>query len=290
MRTALVTASYGADFERCRLLCESADALATGLSHHYLLVAGHDVAQFRQLEASNRTVVDERDLLPSWLRAWRDPFSGLSRHVWLSARTKPLRGWHVQQLRRMAIGRHADEDAFLYSDSDVVFVRPFDAASLWHGERVRLYRRDGALPLDSAYGHADWSRNAGRLLGIAAPPLSTHDYIATLIAWRRDTLNDLLVHIENVSGRHWVAAVGRQRRFSECMIYGRYADEVEKKDRHFHDAENLCVMRWSEPFSSPEELAGMVRDLTGPQVAVGIQSFLGIEPDDIRALLDKGAI
>ena len=167
MKTALVTASYAADFELCRLLCETVDAMVTGLTRHYLLVASHDVAQFRKLESPHRVVIDERELLPAWLKPWRDPFSGFSRYAWLSSRTMPLRGWHVQQLRRIAVARHLDEDAFLYSDSDVVFLKPFDTGSLWRDGALRLYRQDNALPVDGAYDHATWSLNAGRVLGIA---------------------------------------------------------------------------------------------------------------------------
>lgn len=287
MKTALVTASYAGDFERCRLLCETVDARVTGLARHYLLVAGHDVALFRQLETANRIVVDERDLLPRWLKVFRDPLSGFSRYIWLSGRTMPLRGWHVQQLRRLAMARHGEEDAFLYSDSDVVFVKPFDAASLWRDQALRLYRRDDALPMGEGYDHATWSRNAADLLGITQPALSKHDYIATLIAWRRDTLTALLAHIEDRSSRHWAAAIGRRRKFSECTIYGRFADEVEGGDNHFHDAENLCLMRWDRPFSSTDELDAMIGGLTGAQVAIGVQSFLGMEPDEIRSRLPR---
>src|SRR5690242_7580212 len=43
---AIVTASYGPDFERCRLLCETIDRFVTGMSQHYILVEERDVAQF----------------------------------------------------------------------------------------------------------------------------------------------------------------------------------------------------------------------------------------------------
>ncbi len=60
-------------------------------------------ALFRQLETARRTVIDVRDLLPSWLHSFRDPTSLFRRRIWLSLRTAPLRGWHVQQMRRIAI-------------------------------------------------------------------------------------------------------------------------------------------------------------------------------------------
>ena len=66
------------DLERCRLLCETMDQHVTGMSTHYILVEQRDVALFTQLEVRNRTVVDERDLLPTWLHAYWDPTQPVS--------------------------------------------------------------------------------------------------------------------------------------------------------------------------------------------------------------------
>ncbi len=285
MQTAIVTASYSADFERCRLLCETVDELVEGASHHYLLVASHDVRLFKTLEAPGRTVVDERDLLPAWLRAYRDPLSLLRRHVWLSPKVKPLRGWHVQQLRRMAIARHSGEDAFFYCDSDVAFVRPFDLTTLWQTGKLRLYRSDNAITPQTPATHAVWSRNAAAVLAMADRRSSPHDYISTLVSWRRDSAGAMLDRIEQVSGRHWVEAIGASRQFSECMIYGRHADEIEKPSRHFLDGRNLCAVRWTEPLRNADEVSVMLDNLDEHQVAVGIQSFLGAQPDMLRGAI-----
>ena len=123
-KTALVTASYAPDFERCRLLCETIDRFVAGYTKHYILVEHRDVALFKQLESSRRVVIDENDLLPRWIRPFPDPSNFGHRRIWLSPRTMPLRGWHVQQFRRIAIAAHTDEDAFFYIDSDVAFLKP----------------------------------------------------------------------------------------------------------------------------------------------------------------------
>lgn len=283
-RSALVTASYAGDFERCRLLCETVDRQVTGFTRHLLLVAHADVTLFRQLETGRRIVIDETDLLPSWLRSFRDPTSLFRRRIWLSPRTAPLRGWHAQQLRRIAIAAHCDEDALIYCDSDVVFLKPFDCASFWRGGDLRLFRRDGALlgPVDD--DQKLWSRNAAIALGIGAQP-SPHDYIATLIAWRREAVLAMCRRIEESHGKHWLEVVASTRQFSECMLYGRYADEIIDGRGHFHDAAELCRVHWKGAPLSGEAVRAFVAAMTPEQVAIGMQSFIGTDLGHIRRLV-----
>jgi hypothetical protein len=283
--SALVTASYAPDFERCRLLCETIDEHVTGFDRHYILVERNDVALFRKLETTRRVVIDERELLPSWLRSVSDPTSFFKRRVWFSTRTPPLRGWHVQQLRRIGIAAKASEDALVYIDSDVVFLKPFDCGVFWRAGALRLFRRDDALNGDVPGDHRVWSRNAGRALGIDAPEISPHDYIATLIAWRRDAVTAMCARIEQVHGKHWVEAVAADRKFSECMLYGRFADEILGGEGHFHDAHDFCRVHWTGTALSDVEIRDFVAGMTPSQVAIGMQSFIGTDLGRIRRLL-----
>ncbi|WP_235679330.1 DUF6492 family protein [Aquibium microcysteis] len=283
--TAIVTASYAPDFERCRLLCETIDARVTGFTRHYILVEHSDVALFRQLEGTHRLVIDERDLLPPWLRSFRDPTSRFRRRIWLSPRTMPLRGWHVQQLRRIAIALNAPEDAFVYCDSDVAFVRPFDCGYFWHDGAVRLFRREDALAGQTGSEQREWSAHAGRILGVAHPEVSPHDYIATLIAWRRDSTEAMCRRIEAITGRHWVAGIASRRMFSECMIYGRHAAEVAALRGHFLSGEELCRVYWTGPRMSEADMRDFLAALAPHQVAVGMQSFIGTDVATIRRLV-----
>lgn len=282
-RSLIVTASYAADLERCRLLCETIDRHVTGFDRHLLLVEQGDVGLFRQLESRTRMVVDERDILPSWLGCYRDPFSLFRRRIWLGRRVMPLRGWHVQQLRRIAIAAHVDEDALVYCDSDVAFVRPFDCAAFWNEGRLRLFRRDGVLVDDPEIPQMRWSRNAGKALGIREP--SGHDYITTLIAWRREAVLAMCRHIEEPHGRHWIETVASTRQFSECMLYGRHADEIMQGAGHFHDGHELCRMHWKGSPLSREQLAAFIAEMDPGQVAIGMQSFIGTDLAGIRQLV-----
>jgi len=284
-KTALVTASYAPDFERCRLLCETIDRFVTGYTKHYILVEHRDVALFRQLEGPRRVVIDESDLLPQWIRPFPDPSNFGRRRIWLSPRTMPLRGWHVQQFRRIAIAAHTDEDAFFYIDSDVAFLKPFDCASVWRGDDLRLFRRNGDLLRPVPGDQRIWSERAGQVLGLVPVGPAGHDYIGTLIAWRRDALLTMCDHIEKVTGRHWIAAIGRSRRFSECMIYGRYADEVLMAAGHYHDGAEFCRVYWFAPAPTDAEFLAFVEAMTPEQVAIGMQSFIGDDTARIRKLL-----
>lgn len=282
---AIVTPSYAGDFERCQLLCRSMDRFVAGSPRHYILVAGHDVARFRALEAPHRTIIDERDLLPPWLHAVRDPTSMFQRHVWLSTRLAPLRGWHVQQLRRIAIAQKLEETALVYCDSDVVFLKPFDCASFWRDDRLRLYRRDNALASLGGTDHREWTINAGFALGLPPERVSLHDYITTLIAWRRTAVLGMIAHIEAAHNRHWIEAIAINRKFSECILYGRYVDEVLDGVGHFHDDRELCRVYWSGPGLDEAGLHDFVDGMEPHQVAVGIQSFTGSNLDALRKLI-----
>jgi hypothetical protein len=286
LQAAIVTASYAPDFERCRLLCETVDRHVTGMAHHYILVEHRDVPLFRQLETASRTVIDERDLLPKWLHVLDDPLSLFRRRVWLSLRTMPLRGWHVQQLRRIAIAAHAKEDVLVYVDSDVAFLKPFDCSAFQRNGKVRLFRRYDALAGGDEGEHGIWSRNAGAALGIENPAVSPHDYISTLIAWRREAVSAMCARIEAVHGRHWVEVLGSARKFSECLLYGRFVDEVLEGQGHFHGAEEFCRVHWTGSAMSEAEFRDFVATMSPEQVAIGMQSFIGTDLDRIKRLVE----
>jgi hypothetical protein len=282
---AIVTPSYAGDLERCRLLCETMDRYVTGHSTHYLLVEGRDIPLFKQFESARRRVVDERDILPGWLRAYWDPTSLFRRRVWLSTHTKPLRGWHVQQLRRIAIAQMVDDDNLVYVDSDVAFVRPFDVSTFDIGGKTRLFRRENGLEAGATPDHRPWHANAAALLGIREPQVSPHDYITTLIAWRRQTVVDMCAHIELINERNWVEAIAAERKFSECTIYGRYVDEVIRGADHVHSGVELCQVQWHGEAKSEAELREFVAGMSPDQVAIAMQSFIGTDVTQLRRVL-----
>ncbi len=287
MKTAIVTASFAPDFERCRLLCETVDKHVSGFSTHYILVEHNDVALFRQLEGPRRQVIDEMDLFPKWIRAYPDPFYLGRRRIWLSLRTLPLRGWHAQQLRRIAIAEKVEDDALFYCDSDVAFMKPFDCADLWKGGDLRLFRRDSELLVAVPGDQRLWAQNAALLLDIDRDEILPHGYVGTLIAWRRESVVGMCRRIERVQSRHWLEAIGRRRRFSECTIYGHFADDVEGLRGHFIDTDDFCKVYWFAPAPTETEFRSFIAAMTPEQVAIGMQSFIGADMSYVRRLVTE---
>lgn len=289
---AIATPSYAGDYERCRLLCASIDRFVTGHGTHYLLVEDRDLALFRPLEGPKRRVIAEAELLPPWLTSWPDPLTAGRRRVWtglgaLRRGVPPLRGWHAQQLRKLALPLKSGEDVVLFADSDMIFLRPFDLGSLEAGGKVRLYRKPGNIKQGMA-GHVAWCEGAARILGLPAPGFPSDDYINNLVSWRRENVVAMMARIEKRTGRDWVSAVAGQRQFSEYMIYGYYAERVLGLEQagHWPDALELCKVYWGGDADGIASLRSFEEVLGAGQVAVGVQSFIGQPVEQLRALFE----
>ena len=118
---ALLTPTYGRDLELCALLCESVDRYVSLFSKHYLLVPDSDLALFAHFESERRCVLPASQFLPDWLRPLPRIVQRNRRQYWWSFRTKPVSGWHVQQLLKIAATISLPHQRFCILDSDVVF-------------------------------------------------------------------------------------------------------------------------------------------------------------------------
>jgi hypothetical protein len=263
---------------------------------HYLLVEDRDVPLFKDLEGPRRRILPESQLLPGWLRPWPDPLSLGRRRLWtglraLARRLPPLRGWHAQQLRKFAVARVCPEDVFLFADSDMLFVRPFDVSGLERDGAIRLYSKPDAITADMLERHVPWCENAASLLGLGPPVFPCPDYI-NMVSWRREVVLGLLDGIERESGEDWVSALARRRRFSEYVIYGTYVERLVGLEaaRHWAAPQELCKYYWfSEDMVGFERLESFEDVLEPGQVAVAVQSFIGQPLEAIRRLYERQA-
>ena len=248
---AFVTKSYAPDLKRCELLCRSIELLAPA-TRHWIIVDSRDLAAFSGLENERTRIVTTEELLPRRIR--RLEVYGIGKNIWLGARTRPMRGWLVQQLAKLAITSVADDDVLIHADSDVVLIRPFREAALTDaGGSLRLFRIPAAID-EGLPDHVGWHRTAERLLGIPARPLPLPDYVGGLIPWRREVVVSLLEEIETRSGRNWMRTLASARHVSEYILYGRFVeDALDRSNGRPGASLSLCRCYWgSEPLTTPE--------------------------------------
>jgi hypothetical protein len=210
---ALVTPTHRNDIARFALLCDSIDRRVDGYARHYAIVNDDDLPLFAPWSNFRRVIVPGSQLLPRWLRLL--PFVlRKNRRVWWSFRTKPVHGWHIQQVLKIAAALQLSEQRYCLIDSDNVFVRRFNVSIYAGGEKTPLYVEPAAISADAPL-HGPWTRNCDRLLGAGTPAaFPADDYVGNGIVWDQQAVRDMTSAIERVSGKSW--AHGTRRRSRPC--------------------------------------------------------------------------
>ena len=273
---ALVTPSYWADVERCRLLVESVERWTPSELRHYLVIAKRDVPLFRSMLSSRTELVVVEDIIPSWLI--RIP--GI-RHFWLSLRTRPVKNWILQQIVKLSVPSIAREDVLLYADSDMFFVAPYDP---------HTFERDGKVPLFVETGQRglienndEWQAVASERLGLPIEASCDNNFINQLICWRRAKAVDMLTRVEEVTGRQWARAVAPLSGFSEYVLYGVYATRVlGEQSGHWNDGIIRTLNHWRPVPLSLEELYEFKNGREAHHHSAMISAKSGTDINDIR--------
>ena len=229
-----------------------------------------------------------QEVLPLWLRRLNLRKLGLRSNLWLQARGKPVRGWLVQQIVKLAIAEVVTADILVHADSDVVLLRSFQPGSLVDRDgRVRLYSQPAAIG-ENLLDHVEWHRTAEKLLGIGRAELPVPDFITHLVPWKRENATALLAHIEANTGRSWFRAVAAAWDVSEYILYGRFVTDVlGDAAGHFTSPASLCSDYWTPAPLSAEELDRFLEDIAPEQVAVSITAKAGMEPPDYVGALER---
>jgi hypothetical protein len=284
---AFVTVSYGPDRDRCALLTRSLEEFAPSVEH-LIVVDRADLGLFQSLAGSRTTVVATEDVLPLWLRRLDIRRIGLRSNLWLQSRGKPVRGWLVQQLVKLALAEELSADLLVHADSDVVLVRPFRNSSVIDDAgRVRLVAHPDAID-ESMPNHVAWHRSSEKLLGIGRGGLPLPDYITSLVPWRRQNAVALLEHIERHTGRHWLRALAAAWDVSEYTLYGRFVRDVMGEDAgQYVTSSSLCHDYWTHAPLSEHELEAFLDGIGPEAVAVSITAKAGMRPEDYVGVLER---
>ena len=189
---ALLTPTYGRDLEICRLLCESVDRHVTSFSKHYLLVPDSDLPLFAPLASDRRVIIPASTFLPDWLRPLPRIIQRKRRQFWWSLRAKPVSGWHVQQLLKIAATITLPHQRYCILDSDIVFFRDFDLSRFEYPNAIPLLTMENVVTEDQPR-HSRWLETSHQLLGLKTPSLPADDFIGHIIFWDQQTTRELVV-------------------------------------------------------------------------------------------------
>jgi hypothetical protein len=284
---AFVTVSYGPDRDRCALLSRSLDEFAPSVEH-WIVVDRADLQMFRSLRNNRTTVLTTEDVLPLWLRRLDLRKIGLRSNLWIQARGKPVRGWLVQQLIKLAVSQELRAEVLVHVDSDVVLMRPFRISSVFDREgRVRMFARPDTID-ETLPNHVLWHRSAERLLGIGRAEIPMPDLITSFVPWKRENTVALLDHIERTTGRHWLRALAAAWDVSEYILYGRFVlDVLGESSGQYVTSSSLCRDYWSHAPLSAHELEAFLDGIGPDEIAVSITAKAGMRPADYAEVLER---
>ncbi len=273
-RLAIITPSYAPDFERCKLLCQSIKRFINPHPRHYIIVDADDLELFSSLESEHTTILTLESIIPSWLIKLP-----LKRNFWVSWKTIPIRGWIIQQIIKISVAQQMEEDIAMFVDSDVFFIRDFDVQHLFKGDKTRLFCDAQGNEVQKKM-HLKWHQSATKLLGLEAVNPEIPDYIGNLITWKKKHVQQMCSHIENVTGKNWMVAVGNSWHFSEYTLYGTFIQQILKeKSEHYSEANTLSLDYWLEESLSREEIRDFRTHLEPHQVAIMISAKSGTPPE-----------
>src|SRR5262249_10115008 len=113
------------------------------------------------------------------------------------------------------------------------------------------------------------------------PPPPLPDYISPIYIYDSDVVGRMLRRIEQVTGRRWLEAVGKELRFSECTLYGVYADQYERAEHVTVSANSLCHSYWgTDPLTEGQAEAFL--SAVGPQDVAYMISAKSHTPVSVR--------
>jgi len=271
-RLAFLTPSFYGDFEQCGFLCESLAKFVVDDYIHYLVVDRADVPLFRQLESSRTQVIAKEDILPPWIVKIRIPLPKKGRNVRLSLKSRPVRGWHVQQMAKLTVCSQVEHDNVIMVDSDVFLAKRFRVAEVVGDGLPPLYCRPDVIT-DALPRHVDWQRTASRILGLPAPTFPSADFITPYNFWRPDVVRALRERIEHVAGTDWMVVVARNWHFCEPVVYGTFVQaEGAAACGHTLADTPLCYSYWPHKRISDAEMARYLADMPAHCYAINIQS------------------
>jgi hypothetical protein len=277
-RFSFLTVSYRGDLKAFSTLCDSIDKFNPE-TNHYVLVDNSDFPIFERFVSKTRHVINLKNELPDF-----HELNLPGRRIWFLPWRHVVRGWIYQQIAKIHFTAKLNDDAVLIVDSDAKFVRSVTGEHLFSEGKVFLYRRPTTLPITDML---NWFNAARQSLGQPRTGFNGKDYISTALPWSPEVVRLMIARIEREHNVPWYRYLLKFLRISEYITYGLFCEEMDGPQRELivpTDRE-LCHCSWHYNLQDEAELARFYSDIQPDQVAVLIQSNLGMpEPERLKIL------
>ncbi len=278
MNWAVITPSYNLDFARCKLLCRSMDAFLSGPWQHYIVVDPVDMPLFASLAGPRRSIINKADILPDNMRyLGKLPFMRLGR-LWWSWRHGPVFGWQMQQFVKIFMAASVKEEAIAICDSDILFLKSFNVSNLGRRGQVRFAIADSPQSLQYSL-----ITNTLAILGLKENEPRNFALDDPIVTWHRPTVVAMQNYLTALHHKPWHEAIGSKLMFSEFQMYALFVEYIQKDNPFiYRESSYFTKTLWTKQMASETNLTDFCGDLEANQVAVCIQSLIGINESKIE--------
>ena len=98
-------------------------------------------------------------------------------------------------------------------------------------------------------------------------------------------------YLSKLHQKPWHEAIGSKLMFSEYNLYMLFVNYIQKSNPFLYQDNTIyCKTLWAEEAGKKTDVAAFCSALTSEQVAVCIQSRLGIDIDPLAQLLDDAIL
>lgn len=283
---AIITPSYYADYERCKLLVETVKKFIPDHVIHYLVIDKRDIPLFEPLTDKRTKILVVENITPWWIS--RIP--GVKK-FWWSWRSIPIKNWILQQIVKLSVANEISQDVLLFVDSDVFFVKPFDPKTLEKDGKVPLFMELGQIEKSRInkdqtiwFERNDtWHQVAAKLIGLAPEAQYDTNFIGNIIPWRKENVIELHKHLTKINKRNWVLTIANKWMFSEYVLYGLYITQSKLEESgHYHDGIERTACYWDVHPLDEKDLLKIKNNLTTDQHSVMISAKSPTPVDRIR--------
>ncbi|HET8800820.1 MAG TPA: DUF6492 family protein [Marinobacter sp.] len=299
----LITPTWAGDIDHFRVMRRSLEVSPLCHLPHYVVVQTEDLPLFEEFRGRPNLVLQSTaDVLPPEVERRRVHARhlgarlgrNLTRIAGSLARSlswpswPSYTGWHTQQLCKLKVVNETECDLAVVLDSDVFITGHASIGDFIDGRGVVcLGTWEQRSELKGKV--KKWVAESERLVGAESDSDTVNTYFDTPFVFDRETMCQLLAHLERTSGKPWWQALLDRppRRWSEFGVYKAFLARQRRDSVIWRTPE---FSRYLYDTSNPDELMATVRSMINdPEVHyITIHSHSsGRETWDASAYLNK---